>query len=159
MLALTAFGQYLVDVLDHDVLDLCDAAAHAIDGVGLLVAAVVFHALFQSLAEIAIVRIGRRALRCVSKSRQVPLPHVLQECKGDAPAKVLYKTPRSVALRDVATTRGTGCHAEMGVGANCLLFGWNLDGNKGARTHLICHAEEGDAISDNYVEKMPFLGV
>ena len=25
--------------------------------------------------------------------------------------------------------------------------------------HLICHAEEGDAIPDNYVEQMPFLRV
>ena len=46
------------------------------------------------LTEFAIVRIGWRALRCLAKFGHVLLPHILQECKGYAPAKLLrmYRT-------------------------------------------------------------------
>ena len=41
------------------------------------------------LTEFTIVRIGGRALRCFAKFGHVLLPHILQECKGYAPAKLL----------------------------------------------------------------------
>ena len=41
------------------------------------------------LTEVAVVRIGWRALRCVPEPGHVLLPHILQECKGYAPAKLL----------------------------------------------------------------------
>jgi hypothetical protein len=63
---------HLVDVLNHDGLDLGDFAAHAIYGVRALVCAVERHSVLQHSAELCIVLVCWRCMRLVAKSGQVP---------------------------------------------------------------------------------------
>ena len=133
----------------------------------------------RHLAELCIVCIGGHGLRRVAELCQIPLPHILQECKGYAPAKLLrahhlrWCFPHTLYIpqagwehcRRLPMTYHMDCMfcsiPESGMSRQITpsLFSSSESGAFGQRAHLICHTQESDAIPDHYVEEMPLLGI
>jgi len=94
---------HLLNILYHDVLDLCNPASHSVDCIGIGVICKIAHALLQHATEFCVVLICYCILCCFwAIGTQKLVFDVVKECKWNSSPKSLQCTPAHSSLKKQA---------------------------------------------------------